>query len=868
MELPIDRVDGESRLTTAVRSRISASDFASGVPDPNGTEPEDGETHEPVAVLLVDDNSVKRRSLAAILEPLGYAIVEAESGLEALGCVQERQFAVILLDVRMPVLNGIETAELLRRGSASKLTPIIFVTAGDDNDLMRARGFANGGSDFLISPVKPAELVAKVAMFASLFRHTRQLSERVDEVERYADGLNLLAECAPIGIFMTDAKNRFVYTNPRWSEITGISAAKARGQLRSSIIEAQYLSQATSDVPTLSTDASELCYRTEIRLPGKEPKVLLVTSRAVPDGDGGALGWVGTVADVTAQTHAEIALQEARDRANEASRMKSNFIANMSHEIRTPMNGVIGMVDLLLQSDLDETQHGFAETVRASGEALLTILNDVLDFSKVEAGKLELENVAFDPRRLVSDVADLMRGSARAKKLTLTVEIGPDVPDVIWGDPVRIRQVLTNLIGNALKFTTEGGISVRATTATGSESPPSEPGNLMLQFEIQDTGIGIEPAKREKVFAPFVQADSSTSRKYGGTGLGLAISGQLVELMGGDYGVRSEVGVGSTFWFTIEARAGSPRDIDPDMDSSRESLAVPVADPQGVAASAGTVHPSTESATAVPGTVSLLLAEDNAINQKVAVAMLAGTEYEVETVPNGAAAVEATAKRDYDAILMDCHMPEMDGYEATEAIRAREGNTRHTPIIAMTAGARSEDKRRCKASGMDGYISKPVRRSELFSQLDLYLGESKNLATVANAQDRVELAHTASEPSEPVLEREVFDELCFLHSDNRDALEALIREYITSTSTAISSLRAAVTERNVADIQRISHSVKGASAQLGGTRLAAACSVLEQQAKANDLSGSDMQMELVEADFCTLEDALSGHLPSEAPIGA
>ncbi len=222
------------------------------------------------------------------------------------------------------------------------------------------------------------------------------------------------------------------------------------------------------------------------------------------------------------------------------------------------------MLDALLQTDLDETQRGFAETVRTSGEVLLTILNDVLDFSKVEAGKLELDSLAFDPRRLVSDVADLMRGSARAKKLDLVIGIDPSVPEAIWGDPVRLRQVLTNLIGNAFKFTAVGGITVRARTAAPSEGSPSESGNLTLRFEIEDTGIGIEAAKREKIFAPFVQADSSTSRKYGGTGLGLAISGQLVELMGGDYGVTSELGVGSNFWFTVETSPASLSDLDPD----------------------------------------------------------------------------------------------------------------------------------------------------------------------------------------------------------------------------------------------------------------------------------------------------------------
>jgi signal transduction histidine kinase/CheY-like chemotaxis protein len=435
------------------------------------------------------------------------------------------------------------------------------------------------------------------------------------------------------------------------------------------------------------------------------PRIIVATSNVVPDGRGGSSGRVGIVADVTAEVNVEAALSDARDKATEASALKSDFLANMSHEIRTPMNGVIGMTDLLLETDLDPTQRDFAQTVRNSGEALLVIINDILDFSKIEAGKLDVEAVDFNIRSVVDGVADLLRSGAQLKGLGLQAVVDADLPVVLRGDPGRLRQVLTNLVGNALKFTHTGEVSVRVT----SESRGVD--ESLLRFEVTDSGVGIAVNKVGDIFQPFVQADSSTSRKYGGTGLGLAISAELVRLMGGDCGVSSELGVGSVFWFTVAV--GSARD--------RWAAANASAYRQRPSPNASALKPLAGQAHRYGR---LLLAEDNPVNEKVATAILTRAGYDVDAVPNGAAAVAAAKSGDYDAILMDCQMPELNGYEATSLIRSTEGADNHVPIIAMTAGARREDREKCLASGMDDYISKPVSKDALVAIVARWLARN------------------------------------------------------------------------------------------------------------------------------------------------
>ncbi|MBK7951590.1 MAG: response regulator [Deltaproteobacteria bacterium] len=371
----------------------------------------------------------------------------------------------------------------------------------------------------------------------------------------------------------------------------------------------------------------------------------------------------------------------------------------MSHEIRTPMNGVLGMTELLATTPLDDRQRHLVETVRGSATSLLSIINDILDFSKMEAGKLELESVELSMRSLVKELADLFAEAASRKGIGLSVHVDEDVPAVLRGDPVRLRQVLVNLVGNAIKFTEQGSVAIEIVLVDADAD------GAVLEARVRDTGIGVPSGVKAHIFDAFAQADGSTTRQFGGTGLGLAIVKRIVGLMGGDVAVDSEPGQGSVFSFTARLAPAASRD-------EGSASFVPVQE-------AKATRPARRTGCRV------LVAEDNPVNTEVVTAMLRLLGHEVESVANGRAAVEVSGLRSFDLVLMDCQMPEMDGFAATRAIREREQQTgrsgQRVPVVALTAHAMTGDREHCLAAGMDDYLSKPFTRAALSALLDRWL---------------------------------------------------------------------------------------------------------------------------------------------------
>jgi len=491
----------------------------------------------PVPVLIVDDNASKRLALKSVLLPLGYHIVEADSGLDALRCVMAQDFAVILLDVCMPLMDGFEAAALIRQRWQSEMTPIIFITARSSDEIAQANRYSEGAVDFLFAPVPPADLRAKVSVFANLFIKAELLAAQAREVQASVDQLRLLTDAAPIGIFQTDDQNRYVYTNPRWTEITGVSADKAVGRRWDTILDAAQRNGYTNELG----EPAELCHRFELEHPSAGARIVLVTSRPIPDSEGATAGWVGTLADVTAEAGAEAAMSQARDAALSATARQKAFTSSASHELRTPTTSIVGFVEAVLESTtLSAEDRGFLEIVERNAHRLSQLIDDLLVLGQVEIGAAMMHLEATALRPLVERVMSTFPVDPEQADVTLIAEDGHDLTSALV-DPLRLEQALINIVSNAIKFTPKGGV-VKISVLKDAET---------VQVSVADTGMGIEPTELDRIFDRFYRSTTTLDAAVKGTGLGLAIAKKMVEAQNGQLGVTSTVGQGSTFTITF-----------------------------------------------------------------------------------------------------------------------------------------------------------------------------------------------------------------------------------------------------------------------------------------------------------------------------
>ena len=685
---------------------------------------------------------------------------------------------------------------------------------------------------------------------------TRQLQSEIDDrllaeetLSEERRMLRALIDNVPDFMYVKDARSCFVVANASLAKSMGVtSPADLLGKTDFDFYPKRLANQYYEDEQNVMREKKALIEREEESLDGDGNRIALLTTKVpLVDKNAQVIGIAGVGRDITERQRVEREMQRAKEAAEAASKAKSEFLANMSHEIRTPLNGVMGMTDLALDTELTPEQRDYLETVKSSSDALLTVINDILDFSKIEAGKIDLESVDFNLRDSLESTLKTVALRADEKGLELLCEVAPEVPEVVCGDSTRLRQVVINLVGNAIKFTDSGEITVRVQTESREAS------RCVLHITVSDTGVGIPEEKRELIFAPFSQADTSTTRKYGGTGLGLTISTRLVEMMGGKIWVESEVGRGSQFHFTARVGLADAKEIKigmiappevlrgsrvlivddnrtnrrilegmlsrwemisvsveegqealnalsgaraagqpfslvltdmhmPKMDGftlieqirKRPELATATimmltsaghrgdaARCQDLGVSAYLLKPIRQSELreaiarvlgahvqngAIPlitrfslhdgrdpaASLRVLLAEDNAVNQRLAVRLLEKRGHHVVVAGNGAEALAAMEKQDFDLVFMDVQMPEMDGLEATAVIRGKEKiSGRHQPIIALTAHAMKGDREKCIAGGMDGYLTKPIRPQELDDVLEDYAPRRSGAAPVA-----------------------------------------------------------------------------------------------------------------------------------------
>ena len=827
---------------------------------------------ETLHILLIEDNAgeafLLQESLAQVSRPPD--VIHADTLDSALRHLKENIIDAILLDLALPDSEGLATLE--QANAAADYLPIIVLT-GLEDEAVAIEAVRKGAQDYLIKGQTGARqlmqtilraverkrleralaqsaqrnlLLAEISAKIAAKKEVEELLRTVVEAARqltsariscsgagYEDGRFRFrkvsqAEEIPGSVFNDAGGDEEIYLDPhnqsesnrlsdeelrsqaRWWGLTGLADA-IHGLMGARLVDVH--GKATGSIIVGDKERSENFT--------EEDEVLL-----------------RQLAFITS-----LALQhiESRKAAEAASIAKSQFLANMSHELRTPMNAILGMTDLALAEELPAKVYDYLQTARDSADVLLNILNEILDLSRIEAGRLELESTVFNMPKTVEQVIKTLRIRAGDKGLALICSLPSHVPDLLIGDPLRFRQILINLVDNAIKFTHEGKISVSA------EVRKQTPESVLLEFSVSDSGIGIRPEDQDRIFSPFTQADASTTRNYGGTGLGLTISRKLVELMDGQLRVESQPNQGSTFYFTVSLKI-------PQMAAIESSEA------------GRSPYPSVRRRA-----LQILLAEDTPTNQKVAQYLLTKRGHIVEIARNGRQALELIAQREYDVILMDVQMPVMDGFQATSAIRALADPAKaRLPIIAMTAHALKEDAERCIAAGMDAYVSKPIQVDEFIELVEL-LGEaeidSDNAHRPRFADGRHEVSgktdaatvpfpQNSSENPAPVFDLADAVKKCF---GKYEFFVDMAKSFSEEAASCIGGMKEARLQNNMGAVRDAAHRLKNAVVYLGSGPAMNAIVEVENAAKSGDLKVLDRSLQGLELQAENLRQALADH---------
>lgn len=649
-----------------------------------------------------------------------------------------------------------------------------------------------------------------------LFRKTEEGKERLETV------INRTSE----GYYMLDNHHHIVEVNGAFCELLGYSRDKIMGQSPAEFMDTtnRELFLEESRKSAKSTHHSfEVVF-----LDSKNRKVhALINSTSIKGHHEPSGYYFAFVSNITQQKEEKEELERTRDAAEAASQFKSEFLATMSHEIRTPMNGIIAMTEVLLETELDSDQRKYASIIWDSSGILMNIINDILDFSKIEAGKMSLKQVDFNLLEILSVVTDLYAPKAKRKGLSFHTQFSSSLPHYLYGDDMRIRQILNNLINNAVNFTDKGSITI------GALLKEKKGNTVYLKFWVEDTGIGIEEEKIDSLFQPFTQVDSSVTRKYGGTGLGLAICRSLVDLMDGSIGFTSTLGEGSTFHFTLPLTLSSEKRGD--LSSGKEE-----------------VFPLELEILHSP----ILVVEDNKVNQQIASVQLQKLGFtSVHIVENGREALDSVLKRDYSLILMDCQMPVMDGYRASQEIRSLEKKRgTYTPIVAMTAHSMEGDRKKCLAIGMDDYISKPVKLEVLRDVLQRIL--TQNFTSQENTEEKGDLLE------EEVIDYQVLEGVTGVSLKDLDILQPIFETYLHDTEEKIEELGRAIEERDYTIVRSVGHFLKSSSGNLGAVKLSSLAKEMEQRGKTREDSGLEDLYNSLRKEYMRVKEVLQ-HLQDD-----